>query len=491
MAKYKIEIEGDADDAVRAYQQLTAATKRQTSATRQMGRESQQASGKTTAGMNRAGSATRKVGNEAKGTQGALRAMGSSGAAALGNMLSGMAAFTAATAVARRGVQELVAEQKRASEASRQSERGISALAQLAGGDKKRLRQLIGASEKTFSEGGARSLDEAARLTFSLESAGALGQRQLFSQLSGIVDDPAVLARAATTLQTSVGRQETGGIRAIASKAFAASKFSPASAEQLLEASARGGSAAGMLGMSDEDLLAATAIMAEATGSAERGGTQVASLLRSMLKQGGFKGRSLRQAIGQIDQMGLGDQELIKYLGREEAFSAFSILRNQVGDLGTISGKISAAEQADLAGQIVGSLEGTSAAQARRARAAENRKVLQEQQVLGASRLAAEEAAALITTDADDPNMLRRGGREVVAGAALEAGASASQLRYVDHLFNEAVEAGKFGLNISGVGIIPRMMMGGGGGNDTVPVRVVGDNLAPPQDRETGRRQGN
>lgn len=238
---------------------------------------------------------------------------------------------------------------------NRAAEIGLGALTQLSGGDPKRLAELIGQAKGIFSGGGAATKGEAGSILFSLVSAGAGGPdaRKLFADLYGIEQDPAGLARGAATLRTSIGVQETGSIRQIVSKAFAASEFSPAQAAPLLEAAARGGVSAKKLGIRDEALLAATAIAATATGSAELGGTQVESLLMSLVKRGGFAGLSLRESIGKISDLGLSDPELIKFLGRKEAASAFSTLR---GNLPTFDKAIKAIDQAqasDLAGSLI------------------------------------------------------------------------------------------------------------------------------------------
>ncbi|MBE3131959.1 MAG: phage tail tape measure protein [Acidobacteria bacterium] len=147
-----------------------------------------------------------------------------------------------------------------------------------------RYQQLLTESRKTFEEGGAKDRDAAARLQFQLESAGAGDQRAIFSGLAakGVVLEPAVLAKSIKTVMTSMGEEETGNFRAMLSKGFAASQFAPTTAEQLMESSSRAGASAKALGVSDEEVLAANAIMARATGTAERGGTTVAALFKTL-----------------------------------------------------------------------------------------------------------------------------------------------------------------------------------------------------------------
>lgn len=239
----------------------------------------------------------------------------------------------------------------------RESEMGMAQLTQLAMGDPVKLQGLIRGAKDIYRGGGAATLDQASRTMFALESAGAGGlqERDLFSKLFGIIKQPDVMARAATTLLTSMGPKETGGLRAIMSKGFAASQFAPATAEEMLEASSRGSGLAGMLGMRDESVLAAVSLLSQATGSAEQGGTQFASLLTAMVKKGGYKGMSLPQAVRQIQGMGMADEELVKYLGRKEALRGFTTLTGNLPELEKRMGAIGAAQEGDLLGDLIAS----------------------------------------------------------------------------------------------------------------------------------------
>jgi len=292
-----------------------------------------------------------------KATHGAGKAHdGAFGQKALGQiigMASGFASVTMAINTVKQALVEVDQQSERLASKQREAQRGMSSLAQLTGGDAGKFRELTGAARRMYAQGGAETLDQAARTVFSLESAGALESADLFARLSGIVEDPAVMARAATTLMTSRGRAETGGIQAILSKAMAASKYSPASAEALLEAGAAGGGYAKLLGVSDEELMAATAVMATATGGAETGGTTVASLLAALTKKGGFKGLTIGQSIQKIQGMGMADEDLVKYLGRKEAFTAYSTLSGNLGQLGVITRAQQVAERDDLIGQVM------------------------------------------------------------------------------------------------------------------------------------------
>lgn len=247
-------------------------------------------------------------------------------------------------------LKKLEQERDRLGQSQRQAADPLRSLAQLSLGNSGKYRQLVQASKQTFAEGGAGSLGEAANLVFALESAGALGERKTFSQLRGIVNDPAELARAAKAIQSSVGREETGSLRQILSKALGASGKAPSLAPQLLKAAARGGGAARLLGLSDEDLLAGTATIAEGS-TPEQGGTRLAALLQSLAKRGGFKsairGGGLPAAIQQLEGKRLSDPELFKFLGSEEAFLGFSSLRQNRGKLDEVFNAVVDAERND------------------------------------------------------------------------------------------------------------------------------------------------
>ncbi|WP_296458648.1 hypothetical protein [Rubinisphaera sp.] len=156
------------------------------------------------------------------------------------------------------------------------------------------------------------------------------------------------------TLQASVGRAEAGSYNDIASKAFAASSFSPATAEALLESAAKGGGSISRLRMTDEELLAATAIAAKSSGSAEQGGTQINSLLASLEQAGGFEGKSLKSALESIQAMNMNGEELFKYFGRKESVAGFDTLLKNMDLFEEAISKINEAQRTNLAGQKIG-----------------------------------------------------------------------------------------------------------------------------------------
>jgi len=136
------------------------------------------------------------------------------------------------------------------------------------------------------------------------------------------------------------------------SKAFGASKYSPATADALLKAAARSGTSAAALGISDEEVLAATAIVSTGKGGAEEGGTYLAALMRTIRQKGEFKGKSLKDTIDQIQAMTGGmDEETAKaWFGRAQGREAFDILRVNLSRYGEALGEVREAQDQDRVG---------------------------------------------------------------------------------------------------------------------------------------------
>ena len=243
----------------------------------------------------------------------------------------------AAIAAATTAVRDYQTAKEEAAQRAIESRRGMGSLAQVAE-DEQHFLKLQQKARELYLAGAVSSEDEGARVVFSLQSAGAMKQFGLFKEAgsSKLIEDLAPAAKAAATLQTSMGEAETGDSRAILSKAFGASLYSPATAEKLLEAAAKSGGSAHALGYTDEEVLASTAIMATSTGEASEGGTSVAALMRSIdEKRGEIAGKggkapaSLREAVLAIRAKNLDSEQLKKLLGRSEAVRAYrGLLQN-------------------------------------------------------------------------------------------------------------------------------------------------------------------
>lgn len=249
-------------------------------------------------------------------------------------------------------------EERRASEKGSAAEFDIAKLVQLAP-DERSLDKLVNKYREFYGAGGADSQGHAAQAIFSMESAGLLGDFDTFKELSasGAERDMAGLARAVATLQTSLGKEETGEMRGLVSKGFLASAYSPGSVSEMLEATSRSGSSARALGLTDEELLAATALVGKAEGSLDRGGTRMSALLGSVEKMGGFEDKSLMEIVGEIEKKELSPADLAKELGSKEALGAYRTLlsnRDQyqaiLDDINQGNTRDVVSERVDLAG---------------------------------------------------------------------------------------------------------------------------------------------
>lgn len=236
------------------------------------------------------------------------------------NAVSSLAAYGAGVLSITRGISSLRSEfakfQEKVNEAAQQSQAALSqtgALAQLTTGPEK-FKQHYDKAVEIWASGATDSLGEAAEMVFKLVSAGAEDEIPLYAEMkrSRLISDPGLLARSSRSLQANLGEAETGDLRAMASKASAASKRAPAAIDELLEAAARGGTGAGALGITDEELLSATTVASIAANSADMGGTKVASLLRSIEKintsTGEFTGKKLIDMVGAISEKKFGGE---------------------------------------------------------------------------------------------------------------------------------------------------------------------------------------
>lgn len=231
---------------------------------------------------------------------------------------------------------------------------GLGKLAQL-GKTPERYRELIDKSQTLFTMGAGQNLNEAAELMFDIASANQEADFEFFGKLKarGVVGDINALVTAIAGMQSSLGKAETGGAAAIVSKGLAAAEFAPGEAEHIIQAAAPAALSGAVLGLTDEEILAAVAIVAKPYGEASGGGTGVKGLLKGLELAGEFKGLTLEEIIRDIGSRGLEGKDLEKLIGgRMEGKNAFrTLLQNLEGGpesyLGTLA-SIRAAEGQDL-----------------------------------------------------------------------------------------------------------------------------------------------
>jgi hypothetical protein len=240
-----------------------------------------------------------------------LEGMGKAGIASAGpamqNMVAGLAARWLSVGAAVAGVKRaLDAIQKQDEEAGRKmmtAEASRAQLAQLAAGDSGKLQQLLKDAEDIYKGGGAADLSQANQIVFALESAGMRQYKELFTLLYPKFGRPEVMAKAGAALQTSLGIAETGLMPAILSKAVEASKVAPASAEEILEASATTVSAAKAHKWTDEETLAAVAWTSKALGSANEAATSLSALGQELKKKPEFLGLGIGEMVKKLTTM--------------------------------------------------------------------------------------------------------------------------------------------------------------------------------------------
>lgn len=173
-----------------------------------------------------------------------------------------------------------------------------------------------------MTRGGAgKNRPLAAQSVFEMQSAGLAGDMETFLQVgrTGLVAAeamPAVIG-AIKSLQVAFGEQEAGKSKAILSKALAAGAVAKGSMQDVVTATSSAGADAASLGLSDEETMAAIAVLSVPLGSVDVGGRHAAALFRE-LKKGGFKG-NLNQALDMMQTRMAGGETVMQILGSENA----------------------------------------------------------------------------------------------------------------------------------------------------------------------------
>lgn len=248
---------------------------------------------------------------------------------------------------------DLIQKRREAAEFVKSAERGFGSLAELAMGDTGELAKLHQASRDVYLKGGASSLDAAARLVYQLKSADAMSELPLFTRLFDTFGpDTEQLVGAATTMRTGFGREEAGSFRQLIAKAQVAGAPVRASAAGILDAAAQNAQLGGMLGFTDEEILAATTALTRTAGSTGEGGTQLQALLKALIENNAVApGMSLQGALSQVGGLGLNQQQLQKWFGRVEGFKGFVALSS--GEGGDLYKKTLGEVQAANSGEIL------------------------------------------------------------------------------------------------------------------------------------------
>lgn len=308
---------------------------------------------------------------------------GTTSLARLTSYAAGLVSVTSAMNVLLSVTQKRIDKERELAQLNRQSEFQVGSLAQISMDSSGQFSQQIfqdnvQRAKNLFASGGAESMGQAAETIFRLSSAGiSPDQDAMFGQLMGVGLDPSMLASAAAAQRESLGAAETGNAREILSKLIAAGSIAPGTPDVLAKATARSAGSASLLGMSDEELNAITAIAARAQGNTAEGGTQVKALLSAMIRQGGFEGMGIEQSLGRIQSMGMSNQQLQQYLGSTEALAGYSALIQSRGDIGMLVNRQHEAVRTDAIGQLLNLPQSdTTVGLSRQARTLENQDVL-------------------------------------------------------------------------------------------------------------------
>lgn len=209
--------------------------------------------------------------------------------------------------------------------------------------------QLRQFAREGFATGAAPSLAQSAAQIRAIQSAGLTRDRAIFQRLvrEDQVTDLQGFAAATRAVNVNLG----GSTSEIIAEAVAAGAFSPATAQEILIASARGAGTAARLGISRAELLAATSIAATAIGSAEEGGTQISGLLEEFaanpqLLRGGFL-----QSVTRLGALPV--EQLTSTLGNVRARRAVAALASPLARTGERIAEVQAAVERDVVATLL------------------------------------------------------------------------------------------------------------------------------------------
>jgi hypothetical protein len=197
-------------------------------------------------------------------------------------------------------------------------------LAQLADGDPQKLQMFNARAEALLAAGGARDLEHAKDIQFSLESGGIGTETQLAADAFIVTrGQPEKFLRDASKFQRGIGADEAGSLRDVLSKSLGASGGTPETAMAIMSNALEALSPASIMKIRDEEVMALMAVLTNVTKSPEQAGTISKALLNKMMTMGFDEGAPLMQSLQSIQGMNLSNEELKKLFGSEEALAGF------------------------------------------------------------------------------------------------------------------------------------------------------------------------
>lgn len=304
--------------------------------------------------------ATKKYGDELdRAGNAGKKAFNADSIGSVFKMGMGVMGITDALSMAVQGFKEFDAERKRAADNAMRARMGIGQLSQLAASDKnpqQAFKDLVAESDAALGAGAASDRNEAANLVFDLAAAGLNRTDRNFAvnmRATGSLTNVGGLAQAYDAIRTAMGEKEVGSFEQFTGKALAAGAASPGTVEQLPVALSRAGSSARALGLSDESLLAAGAILAKEAGSPSEGGTKMAALLSGIQRSGvDVAGMNFTQMIERLSTEKTGFGGVFK--DNDQAISAFRTMQANINPVKDLERNIFASQVQGLAKTAVG-----------------------------------------------------------------------------------------------------------------------------------------
>ena len=225
--------------------------------------------------------------------------------------------------------------------------------------------RMIAESMKTRREGGSPSLEKAYELQFALESAGMQKYRKDIAKLqgTGVVVNAEEMVTNIAALIKNLGVEEVGTFREAVSKAMGASKGAPTEMPAMTLAAAGAGAQARAMGLTDEELFAAAAVLASTTGTGEEAKVQLEGFLKQVEKEGIAKGKlpaglSIRGYVEEIDKQLAGGADVRDILGgRQQAITGYRSLSANMADFNTNLENVNRAAKTDAFGRAIGLAE--------------------------------------------------------------------------------------------------------------------------------------
>ena len=266
---------------------------------------------------------------------------------AVGRVVAGFGVVGIALNKVRQLFQKFRAEIDELGDANRTQEQWDAQFAQLAGGDAKKQAEFIRQRKEFQRLGGVpfgpQGPMEAAKAIFKLESSGinTKANRELMASLYGIMEgNMGDVAESAAGIIKALGEKETGTLRQIISKSIIASKPSPESPTVLLKAVADAAPAGRLLGMTDEELMAAIGVIAQPAGGSEAAGEMASMFMTAISKQGMLEGKTRSEILPFLTSLNLAPEQYEGILGEEMTGALYDWASTARGKKGTGPGGV-------------------------------------------------------------------------------------------------------------------------------------------------------